>query len=826
MLNQPENLNKSYDWKSKGLGWVPDYPDLRDYNLDDEDLKNQQRLKVEETTGWIENIIGEVLQLLNEDGENIQKSNINELKNKILGNVIFKKVRVHKLLRYPGFLEDNEKTGQFSINKVKYDSILSRQVIQLKKYLGVLLLTKYLNIPKKINSKSNYDTDKSLDLENPLDVIQWMNDETYDFRTKEIIEFFQCLTDIKQDGIVGLETFVQLNEYLLNPKKSKLVDANNKCKDDNSKRKPLKRIRYFSVTSLIPDKALNQIIYNLCLKVSKQISQEIKTKNFLEEDFLNSIKVNSDFFQKVLAEINTDTSIKNSNCLLRILEEGLTKPAQSTNAVNKNKSDIKSNLEFFKNSPLFDPLISIALRSIYPLAQLRHQTIEELIEQGIDNLENLIKQKPENFNEQQKPKLGYSNNELVKYSIRKILYTLYYEIQSLEQENQERQINKKEFTNEFINSFVLCFFIKKYLNKFEYTQEAVKEIEKEVAVIGNSDVTVPPRYNPFDKQELFEIVTEESTNGVNSNSFVSFTQQQEELFLSLNLYIPIFSNKTIKYLEEPQEDTDKDKKPFFQLPSVVDLSYWFSSVKDQGSLKSCTAFAAVSLLEYFANKNSKDKIEPSPMFLYKAARNKMKVKGDVGSSIRETMKALALFGVPPEDYWPYDENQVDEEPLPYCYAYAQNYKTLKYFLLDYAGITPETLLFQIKAVLSAGFPCIFGLTLYSSIYKSSNEKGHIPFPNYQEDKIVGGHTLVAVGYDDFQFVKCANSQQYSKGAFLVRNSWGTEWGVEGYGWLPYDYVLAGLTSAWWSLLKSEWFNENNFGFSGTGGEGVPGSTGT
>ncbi|MDZ8095960.1 MAG: C1 family peptidase [Nostoc sp. DedQUE05] len=825
MLNQPENRNQNYNWKSKGLGWVPDYPDLRDYNLDDEDLRNQQRLKVEETTGWIENIIGELIQVINENGQKskINELRINELRNKILGNVIFKKVRVHKLLQYPSCLEINETTSKFSINKIKYDSILSRQVLQLKKYLGILLLTKYLELPEKINTNYSDGTDNSLDMKQPLDIIQWMNDENYDFRTKEIVELFQCLSNIKQDGIVGLETFIQLNEYLLNPNKDKLADKDNKCKEDDAKRRPLKRIRYFSVTSLIPDNAFNKIIYNLCLKVSEQILQEIKIRNFLEEDFLNSIKVKSDFFQKVLAELNSNELnsnivTKDKNWLLKVLGEGLTKSTQSISTVNQNQFEISANFEFLKNSPLLDPIISIALRSIYPLARLRHQTLEELVEQGISNFENLIKPRQEDFDEQQKPKVEYSNNELVKYSIRKIISTLRYEIQSLEQENQERQIKNENFTTEFINSFVLCFFIKKYLNQFEYTREAVEEIEKEIADIDNSDVTNSSPYNLFDKQEVFEIVTERNTK--------SSTQKQEELFLTLNLYIPIFSSKNLKYLEEPKEKEEKDKKPFFQLPSVVDLSYWFSSVKDQGSLQSCTAFAAISLLEYFANKNSKDKIEPSPMFLYKAARNKMKVTGDVGSSIRETMKALALFGVPPEEYWSYDENKVDEEPPPYCYAFAQNYKTIKYFLLDYAGITEETLLFQIKAVLSAGFPCIFGLTLYSSIYKSSNEKGHIPFPDYQEDKIVGGHTLVAVGYDDFQFVKCANGQKYSKGAFLVRNSWGTEWGVKGYGWLPYDYVLAGLTSAWWSLLKSEWFNENNFGLSGTGGEGVPGSTGT
>ena len=68
----------------------------------------------------------------------------------------------------------------------------------------------------------------------------------------------------------------------------------------------------------------------------------------------------------------------------------------------------------------------------------------------------------------------------------------------------------------------------------------------------------------------------------------------------------------------------------------------------------------------------------------------MNVTEDVGASIRETMKALALYGVPPEDSWSYDEKKVNEEPPAYCYAYAQNYQSLKYFHLDYAGIPKET----------------------------------------------------------------------------------------------------------------------------------------
>ena len=183
------------------------------------------------------------------------------------------------------------------------------------------------------------------------------------------------------------------------------------------------------------------------------------------------------------------------------------------------------------------------------------------------------------------------------------------------------------------------------------------------------------RPNIFDKQELFEI-----------DYRADLGQQDSELFPTLEITIPVVGNDIIRQFKSNLRDKGK-KQLYSFLPGVVDLSYWFPRVRDQGSLYSCTAFAATSLFEYFVNKNLNENVDASPLFLYKAARNKMNLTEDVGASIRETMKALALYGVPPEASWSYDENKVNEEPPAYCYAYAQNYQALKYFLLDYAGIS-------------------------------------------------------------------------------------------------------------------------------------------
>jgi len=245
------------------------------------------------------------------------------------------------------------------------------------------------------------------------------------------------------------------------------------------------------------------------------------------------------------------------------------------------------------------------------------------------------------------------------------------------------------------------------------------------------------------------------------------------------------------------------------LPGSVDLRPWCSPIENQGALGSCTAHAGVGIVEYFERRAFGKHIDASRLFLYKTTRNMMHQAGDTGAFLRSTMGSLVLFGVPPEEYWPYNVADFDKEPSAFCYAFAQKFQAITYYRLDPMGTTQNALLDRIKANLAGGLPSMFGFTVFSS-YTQANTTGKIPFPTPGE-RIVGGHAIVAIGYDEGMKIKnTAPGAAETTGALLIRNSWGAGWGAAGYGWLPYDYVLKGLADDWWSLLKNEWIDTRQF----------------
>ena len=226
------------------------------------------------------------------------------------------------------------------------------------------------------------------------------------------------------------------------------------------------------------------------------------------------------------------------------------------------------------------------------------------------------------------------------------------------------------------------------------------------------------------------------------------------------------------------------------LPAQADLRAFCSPIEDQGQLGSCTAQAVIGLVEYFERRTHHEHLDASARFIYKVTRKLYGFEGDTGAYVRGAMKALKLFGACPEEFWPYSISEFEVEPPAFCYAFGQSYKAVQYYRIH--NDSPSMLIEQLKASLANGLPFAFGFSVYSSIWDATVfNTGHIPFPG-ASDRLEGGHAVMAVGYDD------------DEERFIIRNSWGMDWGENGYGTLPYEYVRRNIADDFWVLVTSEY----------------------
>jgi C1A family cysteine protease len=230
----------------------------------------------------------------------------------------------------------------------------------------------------------------------------------------------------------------------------------------------------------------------------------------------------------------------------------------------------------------------------------------------------------------------------------------------------------------------------------------------------------------------------------------------------------------------------------------VDLREYFPDVADQGVLNASTAYACVALVEYYQRRTLGEIRGYSSLFLYKVTRHMLKVAGDSGADLRSTLKALVRFGLPPDSHGPKDSSDFDREPSALELGLADDFSSVNYVRLSPQNATGETTLSVLKSFLAAGFPAVFGFSVPTSLSSAPD----IPYRPLH-DAFRGGMAAVVVGYDDLRMGS-------TKGALLVRPSWGGAWGDGGYGWLPYSYVKQQLAVDFWTIMNSRWIRSGEF----------------
>lgn len=220
------------------------------------------------------------------------------------------------------------------------------------------------------------------------------------------------------------------------------------------------------------------------------------------------------------------------------------------------------------------------------------------------------------------------------------------------------------------------------------------------------------------------------------------------------------------------------------MPAKVDLGPTCPPVLNQGQLGSCTANAIANAHRFDQLLQSKGKASfaPSRLFIYYNERDvEGTINEDSGAMIRDGIKSIAQLGVCDEKDWPYVITKFTNKPSASCYKDALDHQAL-----SYQRVTQS--LTQMKGCLASGFPFVFGFTVYESFESDAVAKtGDAPLPG-QGEQVLGGHAVLAVGYDD------------SKQRFIVMNSWGTDWGKKGFFTLPYAYLTdANLADDFWTV---------------------------
>ncbi len=327
-------------------------------------------------------------------------------------------------------------------------------------------------------------------------------------------------------------------------------------------------------------------------------------------------------------------------------------------------------------------------------------------------------------------------------------------------------INLSDLYNEAIE-----FFITEDVAKFykEGEDELINPL-KELKIINQKILNSSSQIRELEKSssELEKLIDESG--------------KAQECFVSNEITI---DDKKFRLLpsveEEPLQECYEEHEVSIE---SIDLRGNFSPIKSQGQQGSCVAFTLTSIFEYMMKVSKQEDCDLSEAFLYYNARHldqadDVSTQEDSGSRYKPSMDSLVKYGIALEKVWPYHEEIYTQKPSNEAYEDAGKRKLRK-------ALSVKLNSDAIKSALSDGYPVAGSFALFPSFFEAG---AYIPIPSQEEIEQTkanannpekqlkhGHHAMAIVGFSD------------QLNMFLVRNSWGEDWGDKGYCYIPYAYI--------------------------------------
>ena len=206
-------------------------------------------------------------------------------------------------------------------------------------------------------------------------------------------------------------------------------------------------------------------------------------------------------------------------------------------------------------------------------------------------------------------------------------------------------------------------------------------------------------------------------------------------------------------------------------------------ILDQQNLGSCGANEISNALKFLLKKEKLQLFQPSRLFIYYFARllDNSDTTQDTGINIRSGMKSISKYGVCWESSWTYDISKFSIEPS----SLIKNESIWREKGFKYYSVNQD--LSSIKQALYSGFPVIIGIQVYTSFESDLVANSGIgTIPDISKEQNLGGHCVLIIGYSD------------KDNTFTLMNSWGKNWGQNGFFTLPYNYVTnSDLADSFW-----------------------------